>query len=103
MKKIIFLLLFSLPLMAFSQDGKVNEYLTMTQLGTEIKISYSDGHAEVAKVREEMKSKSYDFTPFLTRLVKFEAEGWVIVTNNMFAHSQGNVPRNYVLMRRTKG
>lgn len=93
---ILFFLAFSIS--GFSQNQKVYEYLTLTQLNNEIRLTQGVGKYEVVDVKDEKSKDPYDFRPLLTRMRTYEEQGWELVTNEVFV--VGDFPRNYVLMRR---
>ncbi|MNJ91877.1 hypothetical protein D3C87_95320 [compost metagenome] len=95
---LICLLTLSSPGFSQGRGHQIYEYLTMAQTGNEIHLTYGTGKYEVIEVKNEKSKDSHDFRPLLTRMRAYEEQGWELVTNTVYVI--GDIPRNYVLMRR---
>lgn len=102
MKTIIITFFLTLSTIVYSQTSQTYEYLSMTQVDTEIKLNKDSESFETINVKAEMEKDSYDYRPMLKRIQEYEKQGWEIVSNNVYVTGQGTFPRNYVLMRRKK-
>ena len=99
-KTLITTIILVVSISCFSQDEVTYEYLSMTQVDSEIKLNIDSDNFEAINVKDEMAKDSYDYRPILKRIQEYEKLGWQIVSNNVYVTGQGTFPRNYVLMRR---
>jgi hypothetical protein len=84
-------------------ESKQYDYVTVTQIGNNNLLVTTGPHkAEGFDVKQEGPRSSYNFTPLLSKVAEFEAQGYELVENQMSPNSTTAQLTNYVLMRKPK-
>ncbi|MCZ4408796.1 hypothetical protein O3Q51_08255 [Cryomorphaceae bacterium 1068] len=99
MKKLLLIMLISIPALVVGQETVKYDYMTIVQRGDIIAISEGENY-EIIKIKKE-KEGADDYRPILKMAEAFELESWQVYEVDM-GEAYGYV-RLAFIMRREKG
>jgi len=77
MKKLIAIPLMIISLMTFGQDSKKYDYLSITHVGQEVRITQNDDEFRVEKFDKKLAGNG-DYRPVFHWIKKYEEDGWTL-------------------------
>jgi hypothetical protein len=82
--------------------AKQYDYVTITQVGDELRIASAPNHYEVLRDKTIKDGYNGNFSPLLTMVNEYEAQGYELFENTMSSYGATGALHNYVLLRRPK-
>ena len=81
---------------------KQYDYVTITQLGEELRIASTPDHYEVLRDKKVRDGYFGNFSQLFAKVNEYEAQGYELVSNTTSGYGAGNALSNYVMLRRAK-